>query len=108
MCGLDLSTREGDGHVVVVLRGEPDIAGAATPLAAAREPQLIVNLAALRFPGSSGAVALARGRKQASSWSWPARVTSAARDRAGRRKEQGMDWIQTWRRVWSFGSFATS
>jgi hypothetical protein len=146
MCGLDLSTREGDGHVAAVLCGEPGIAGVAAPLAAAaaREPQLIVNLAGLRIPGSSGAAALARGRKQAPSWSWPARswrcpgwpgtrpaaagtatehlagraddeypalparVTSTARDLAGKRKEHGMDWMQTWGRAWSYGSFATS
>ena len=45
MCGLDLSTREGDGHVVAMLFGEPGIAGIPAPLAAAaaREPQLILN-----------------------------------------------------------------
>lgn len=119
MRGLELSTREGDGHVVVALCGEPDIAGVATPLAAAaaREPQLIVNRAGLRFPGSSVAAALARGRQQGSSWpgraddeypARPARVTYAACDRAGRRKEHGMNWIATWRRAWSYDSFATS
>jgi STAS domain len=67
MCGLDLSTRDGDGPAVVVLCGEPGMAGAAAALAAAaaREPHLVVDLAGLRFPDSSGAAALARGRKQA-------------------------------------------
>jgi len=35
MYGVDASTREGDGHDVVALRGEPGMAGAAAGLAAA-------------------------------------------------------------------------
>jgi anti-sigma B factor antagonist len=70
MFGVDLSTRECDGHVVVVLCGELDLvdaAGVAAALAAVavREPQIIVDLAGLQFIDSSGVAALARGRKQA-------------------------------------------
>jgi anti-sigma B factor antagonist len=70
MFSVDLSTRECDGHVVVALRGELDLvdaAGVAAALAtvAAREPQIIVDLAALEFIDSSGVAALARGRTHA-------------------------------------------
>jgi anti-sigma B factor antagonist len=70
MFGVDLSTRECDGHVVVVLCGQLDIADAASVAAAfaavaAREPQIIVDLAGLQFIDSSGVAALARGRKHA-------------------------------------------
>jgi anti-sigma B factor antagonist len=70
MSSVDLSTRECGGHVAVELRGElylVDAAGVAAALAAvaAREPDIIVDLAALEFIDSSGVAALARGRKQA-------------------------------------------
>jgi anti-sigma B factor antagonist len=70
MFSVDLRTRESGGHVVVELRGELDLAdaaGVATALAAvaAREPQIIVDLAALEFIDSSGVAALVRGRRQA-------------------------------------------
>jgi anti-sigma B factor antagonist len=70
MCGVDLSTRDGDGHVVVVLGGELDMAAAAgvaaaLAAAAASGPWVIVDLAALRFIDASGVAALVRGRKQA-------------------------------------------
>src|SRR6266581_5855092 len=70
MFSVNLSTREGDGHVVVVLGGDLDVvdaAGVAAALAAvaAREPEIIVDLAGLEFIDSSGVAALARGRKQA-------------------------------------------
>jgi anti-sigma B factor antagonist len=70
MCGVDLSTRDGDGHVVVVLCGELDMAAAAgvaaaLVAAAASEPWVIVDLAGLRFIDASGVAALVRGRKQA-------------------------------------------
>jgi anti-sigma B factor antagonist len=70
MCGVDLSTRDGDGHVVVVLCGELDMAAAAgvaaaLAAAAASEPWVIVDLAGLRFIDASGLAALVRGRKQA-------------------------------------------
>lgn len=69
MVSVDLSARDGDGHVVVVLCGEPDVAdaaGVATALAVvAREPEIIVDLAGLEFIDSSGVAALARGRKLA-------------------------------------------
>jgi anti-anti-sigma factor len=65
MCGVDLSTREGDGHVVVVLCGELDMAAAAGVAAAlaAREPQVIVDLEGVQSSDASGVAALVRGRK---------------------------------------------
>lgn len=70
MVSLDLSTRECDGRVVVVLRGELDVADAASVAAAlvavtARQCETIVDLAGLEFIDSSGLAALARVRKQA-------------------------------------------
>jgi anti-anti-sigma factor len=70
MFSVDLSTREYDGHVVVALRGELDLvdaAGVAAALVAVagREPEIIVDLAALEFIDSSSVAALARGRTRA-------------------------------------------
>ena len=70
MFSTDLSTRSCDGHAVVALRGELDLAdavavAAALTAVAAREPGIIVDLAALEFIDSSGVAALARGRRQA-------------------------------------------
>ena len=70
MFSVDLSTRECDGHVVVALGGELDLVDAADVAAAlatvaAREPEIIVDLARLEFIDSSGVAALARGRKLA-------------------------------------------
>ena len=70
MFSVDLSTRECDGHVVVALRGELDLADAADVAAAlaaavAREPRIIVDLAGLEFIDCSGVAALARGRRHA-------------------------------------------
>ena len=70
MISVDLSTRDCDGHVIVALRGELDIADAVSVAAAlaavaAREPEIIVDLAGLELIDSSGVAALARGRKQA-------------------------------------------
>ncbi len=70
MPGTDLSTRDCDGHVVVVLSGELDIMDAASVAAGlaavtAREPQVIVDLAGLEFIDCSGVAVLARGRKLA-------------------------------------------
>jgi anti-sigma B factor antagonist len=70
MVSVDLSTRECDGHVVVALRGELDVADAVSVAAAlaavaARERAIIVDLAGLEFIDSSGVAALARGRKHA-------------------------------------------
>ncbi|MGH3191987.1 MAG: STAS domain-containing protein [Streptosporangiaceae bacterium] len=65
-----MSTREGDGHVVVMLHGEFDVANAADVAAAlgavaARVPDVIVDLAGLEFMDASGVAALAHGRRQA-------------------------------------------
>jgi len=70
MYTVDLSTRECDGWVVVTLRGELDVtdaASVATALAAvaARDRELIIDLAGLDFIDSSGLAALARARKHA-------------------------------------------
>jgi anti-anti-sigma factor len=63
MFSVDLTTRPGDGYVVVELRGERDVADAAA--VAAREPDIIVDLAALEFIDSSRVAALGHGRRQA-------------------------------------------
>lgn len=70
MFSTALSTRSCDGHAVVALRGELDLAdavavAAALTAVAAREPGIIVDLAGLEFIDSSGVAALARGRRQA-------------------------------------------
>jgi anti-sigma B factor antagonist len=70
MPGMDLSTRDFGGHVIVVLSGELDMLGAglaAAGLAAAtaRGPQVIVDLAGLEFIDCSGITVLVRGRKLA-------------------------------------------
>jgi anti-sigma B factor antagonist len=70
MFSVNLSTREGDGHVVVALRGELDVADAVSVAAAlaavaARDLAIIVDLAGLDFIDSSGVAALAHGRKHA-------------------------------------------
>jgi anti-sigma B factor antagonist len=67
---MDLSTREGDGQVVVTLRGElgvVDAASAAAALvaAAARAREIIVDLAGLEFIDASGVAALVLARVQA-------------------------------------------
>lgn len=70
MCTVDLMTREGDNQVVVVLRGELDVAVAMRVVAelavvAARESDIIVDLTGLEFIDSSGLAALVRVRKHA-------------------------------------------
>lgn len=70
MFSVELSTREWDGHVVVALGGELDLVDAAAVAAAlvtvtAREPEIIMDLAALEFIDSSGVAALVRGRTRA-------------------------------------------
>jgi len=70
MAGVDVSTRECGGQVVVALRGQLDMAEAAGAAAAftvvaARGPQIIVDLAGLEFIDSSGVAALVRGRNLA-------------------------------------------
>ena len=70
MCSVEFRTRESDGRVVVVLRGELDVTDAARVAAAltevaARERQIIVDLAGLEFIDSSGLAALVRVRKHA-------------------------------------------
>ena len=70
MLSVDLTTRQYDGHVVVALCGELDLADAGSVAAALAEaavgvPEIIVDLAALEFIDSSGVAALAYGRRQA-------------------------------------------
>ena len=70
MVSMNLSSRQGDGRAVVALRGELDVADAASVAAAltalaARARELIVDLAGLEFIDSSGLAALVTARKQA-------------------------------------------
>jgi anti-sigma B factor antagonist len=70
MVSMDLSTRESDGQAVVALRGELDVADAASVAAAlaavaARAAEMIVDLAGLEFIDSSGVAALVLARKRA-------------------------------------------
>jgi anti-sigma B factor antagonist len=70
MVSLNLSSRERDGKAVVALRGELDVADAASVAAAlvavaARAPEIIVDLAGLEFIDSSGLAALVLARVQA-------------------------------------------
>ncbi len=70
MVSMDLSTRESDGQAVVGLRGELDIADAASVDAAlvavaARAAEIIVDLAGLEFIDASGVAALVLARVQA-------------------------------------------
>jgi anti-sigma B factor antagonist len=70
MVSMKLTTRESGGRAVVVLRGELDVAEAASVAAAlaavaARAPQVVVDLAGLAFIDSSGVAALVLARVQA-------------------------------------------
>ena len=70
MVSVELSTRERDGQVVVVLRGEIDVADAAKVAAslavvAASGRIVIVDLEGLEFIDSSGLAALVRARQHA-------------------------------------------
>lgn len=69
MCTVDVVVHEG-GPVVAVLRGELDVAHAASVAAslaviASRDCEVIVDLAGLEFMDSSGLAALVRARKHA-------------------------------------------
>jgi|SRR6185437_15477296 len=70
MVSTELSTREGDGHVVVMLRGELDVTQAASVAAslavvAASGCDVIVDLEGLEYIDSSGMAALASARQHA-------------------------------------------
>jgi anti-sigma B factor antagonist len=70
MVSVQLSSRECDGQVVVVLRGELDVAGAAKVAAsltvvAVGGRSVIVDLKGLEFIDSSGLAALVRARQHA-------------------------------------------
>ena len=70
MVSMDLSTRESDGQAVVALRGELEVADAASVAAAlvavaARARVVIIDLACLEFIDSSGMAALVLARLQA-------------------------------------------
>jgi anti-sigma B factor antagonist len=70
MASVSLSTREYDGHVVVALCGELDVVDVASVMAvlaaaAARDPRIIVDLAALEFIDCYALGALGRVRVQA-------------------------------------------
>ena len=78
MASAGLSTREYGGHVVVALHGELDIADAASvtavlTAAAAGNPRIIIDLAALEYIDCCALGALVRVRAQArQAWRWPA------------------------------------
>jgi anti-anti-sigma factor len=66
MISTDLSIRGCDGHVVVTLRGELDLADAESVAAtltavADRQPEIVVDLTGLDFIDTVGVAALARG-----------------------------------------------
>jgi anti-sigma B factor antagonist len=66
MVSVELSTRAGDSQVVVVLRGELDVAEAASlAVVAASGRTVIVDLEALEFIDSSGLAALVHARQHA-------------------------------------------
>lgn len=70
MCTVDIIACDGDDQVVAVLRGELDVAHAASVAArlaavAASQREIIVDLAGLQFIDSSGVAALVRVRKHA-------------------------------------------
>ena len=70
MASASLSTREYGGHVIVALCGELDVVVAASAMAvlaaaAARDPRIIVDLAALEFIDCYALGALGRVRAQA-------------------------------------------
>ena len=70
MAAVGLSTREYGGHVVVALDGELDAVDAESVMAAlaavvARDPRIIVDLAALEFIDCCALGALGRVRAQA-------------------------------------------
>ena len=70
MVSVELNTREGDGQIVVVLRGELDVADAAKvagslAVVAASGRTVIVDLEGLEFIDSSGLAALVRARQHA-------------------------------------------
>lgn len=70
MALVHVSIREGDGQVVVLLRGVLDVVDAVSVAAAlaavaAPEREIIVDLAGLAFMDSNGVAALVHGRKHA-------------------------------------------
>jgi anti-sigma B factor antagonist len=70
MVAVGLSTREYGGHVVVALKGELDAGGAESLVAVlaavvARDPRIIVDLAALEFIDCCALGVLGRVRAQA-------------------------------------------
>jgi anti-anti-sigma factor len=70
MATVGLSTREYGGHVIAALHGELDIVDAASVMAAlaaaaAGNPRIIIDLAALEYIDCSSLAALGRVRAQA-------------------------------------------
>ena len=70
MCNVELRTRDSDGRMVVLLRGDLDVTDAANVAhaliaAAARDSVIIVDLADLDFMDSSGLAALVLARRHA-------------------------------------------
>jgi anti-sigma B factor antagonist len=70
MCSVYLSTRDSESRMVVELRGDLDVTDAASIAhalitAAARDREIIVDLAGLEFMDSSGLAALVLARRHA-------------------------------------------
>jgi anti-sigma B factor antagonist len=70
MFRMEVDSDKSDGHVVVALRGELDLAEAANVTAAlgavaALKLRIIVDLSGLEFIDAAGVAALSRGREQA-------------------------------------------
>ena len=84
MLSVDVTTRGCDGQVAVALRGELDLAGTVTVVAAgaAREYEILIDLPGLEFIDCRCAAALVRARKQArdaGTWMRSARTAPASR-----------------------------
>ena len=103
MLSVHVTTRGCDAQVAVALRDELDLAGTATVVAAAtaREHEIIIDLAGLKFIDCKGVAALVHARKQArdagtrmhsagtapaSRRAWVSRSREAPQCRSGRRQ----------------------
>jgi anti-anti-sigma factor len=103
MLSVDVTARGCDGPAAVALRGELDVAGTATVVAAvaAREHEIIIDLAGLEFIDCRGVAAPVRAREQArdaGTWmhsagtapasrrAWISRSREAPQCRSGRRQ----------------------
>ena len=79
MLSVDVTTRGFDSHVAVALRGELDLAGTTTVVAAAaaREHEILIDLAGLEFIDCRCVAALEQAR-HAGTWMRSARTAPAS------------------------------